>query len=49
MGPPLAEFIEIIGATIKDIGETSLKRSGGSNDNEEEVEPSPKRICTQLN
>ncbi|KAK0602483.1 hypothetical protein LWI29_033894 [Acer saccharum] len=44
-----AEPIEIISATIEDSGVTSLKKSGRSNDNEEEVEPPPKRICTQPN
>ncbi|TXG67518.1 hypothetical protein EZV62_008793 [Acer yangbiense] len=47
--PTYAEPIEIIGVTIEDIGVTSLKRSGRSNDNQEEVEPHPKRIFTQPN
>ncbi|KAK0601595.1 hypothetical protein LWI29_025651 [Acer saccharum] len=47
--PTYAEPIEIIGVTIEDIGVTSLKRSGRSNGNEEEVEPHPKRIFTQPN
>ncbi|KAK2638931.1 hypothetical protein Ddye_026726 [Dipteronia dyeriana] len=44
--PIYTEPIKMIGATIKDIGETSIRRSGRSVDNEEEVEPHPKRICT---
>ncbi|KAK0600531.1 hypothetical protein LWI29_015906 [Acer saccharum] len=47
--PIYTKPIEIISATIEDIGVTSLKRSGRSNDNEEEVEPHPKRIFTQPN
>ncbi|TXG67401.1 hypothetical protein EZV62_008676 [Acer yangbiense] len=43
--PIYAEPIGIIGATIQDIGETSIRRS--DEDNDEEVEPHPKRICTQ--
>ncbi|KAK0598001.1 hypothetical protein LWI29_030667 [Acer saccharum] len=46
--PIFADPIEKIGATIEDIGECG-KRSGQSDDNEEEVEPHPKRICTQPN
>ncbi|KAK0599569.1 hypothetical protein LWI29_006466 [Acer saccharum] len=47
--PIYAEPMEIISATIEDIGETSRKRSGRSDDNEEQVESHPKRICTQPN
>ncbi|TXG66848.1 hypothetical protein EZV62_008123 [Acer yangbiense] len=47
--PIYTEPIKIIDATIKDIGETSRRRSSRSDDNEEEVEPHPKRICTQPN
>ncbi|KAK0599110.1 hypothetical protein LWI29_002438 [Acer saccharum] len=41
------EPLEIIGATIQEIGETSGRRSDRSDENDEEVEPHPKRICTQ--
>ncbi|KAK2639777.1 hypothetical protein Ddye_027572 [Dipteronia dyeriana] len=37
--PIYAESKEIIDATIEDIGETSGRRNGGSDGNEEEVEP----------
>ncbi|TXG67522.1 hypothetical protein EZV62_008797 [Acer yangbiense] len=47
--PIYAEPKEIISATIEDIRETSGWRSGRSDDNEEEVEPHPKRFCTQPN
>ncbi|KAK2639901.1 hypothetical protein Ddye_027696 [Dipteronia dyeriana] len=42
------EPIEKIGATIKEIGETNGRRSDRSNDNDEEVEPHPTRICLDL-
>ncbi|KAK0601449.1 hypothetical protein LWI29_024378 [Acer saccharum] len=41
------EPLEIIGATIQEIVETSGRRSDRSDENDEEVEPHPKRICTQ--
>ncbi|KAK0599471.1 hypothetical protein LWI29_005556 [Acer saccharum] len=39
--PIYAEPIEVIGATIEDIGEASRRRSGRSDDNEEQVVPHP--------
>ncbi|KAK0601251.1 hypothetical protein LWI29_022458 [Acer saccharum] len=47
--PIYAKPIEVIGATIKDIGETSGRKRDRSDDNEDPMEPHPKRICTQPN
>ncbi|KAK0602522.1 hypothetical protein LWI29_034342 [Acer saccharum] len=44
--PIYAKPIEVIGATIEDIRETSRRRSGRSDDNEEQVVPHPRRIHT---
>ncbi|KAK0600433.1 hypothetical protein LWI29_014945 [Acer saccharum] len=44
--PIYAKPIEVIGATIEDIGETSRRKRDRSDDNEDQVEPHPKRICT---
>ncbi|KAK2639782.1 hypothetical protein Ddye_027577 [Dipteronia dyeriana] len=42
--PIYAKPMKITGATIEDIGEISERRSGRSDNNEEEVEPHPKGI-----
>ncbi|KAK0599431.1 hypothetical protein LWI29_005196 [Acer saccharum] len=47
--PIYAKPIEVIGATIEDIRETSGRKRDRSDDNEDQVEPHPKRICTQRN